>query len=195
MQATPVEIQAILERLEVLLAVDDATVNDVFFKSEKSLKQVFGAEIEKLGQQIASFNYPDAIVTLQSISGSVKPLSIDTKNSESRDENSPIDLNALIKLFGDDKSKQISTLKKFILQADSIVEEINSAHGDQEAEKISFLCHKLKSSARMVGADALADLCMDLEVAGQEADWLMIDALFSELMPVMILVKNYINEL
>ena len=66
-QMTLVDIQIILDQLETLLAVDDSKVNDVFFKSEKSLKLFFGVKIDKLAEEISSFNYPDALRVLKSI--------------------------------------------------------------------------------------------------------------------------------
>ncbi|MDX2504477.1 MAG: Hpt domain-containing protein [Gammaproteobacteria bacterium] len=62
-------------------------------------------------------------------------------------------------------------------------------------EKPSFFAHKLKSSARLVGANALADLCLALEVAGKSIDWSEIDSLMPELPSEMDLVTDFINGL
>ena len=51
-EMTPVEIKKLLNQLKALLTTDDGTVNDLFFKSEKILKQFFGTVIEQLGEQI-----------------------------------------------------------------------------------------------------------------------------------------------
>ena len=47
----------------------------------------------------------------------------------------------------------------------------------------------------MVGANALADLCLALEVAGKSIDWSEIDSLMPELPSEMDLVTDFINGL
>ena len=72
-KADPLEAQAVLDRLAPLLTINDAAVNDLFLESEELLKQSFGPAAEQLGQQIESFDYPAALITLESISDSLAP--------------------------------------------------------------------------------------------------------------------------
>ena len=155
--------------------------------------------MEQLGQQIEAFDYPAALTTLESMSvlsdlaGSQQPA--DAKMPTSDRGHSPINPMALTRMFGDDTARHLSTLRKFIPQAEAIIAEINTACEARDAEQVSFLAHKLKSSARTVGADSLADLCLDLEVAGREAGWSVIDNLCPELAPAMDRVREFINDL
>lgn len=55
--------------------------------------------------------------------------------------------------------------------------------------------HKLKSSARSVGANDLADLCYTLENAGKEDDWVIIDREIGDLNSLMEQVIHYIEKL
>jgi len=107
----------------------------------------------------------------------------------------PIDPQALTRVFGDDTAKHHNILKKFAPQAEGIVAEINTACAARDAEQVAFHAHKLKSSARTVGANPMADLCLALEMAGRDGDWPTIDTLSPELTPAMERVSTFINGL
>ena len=51
------------------------------------------------------------------------------------------------------------------------VEEIEAAFKRRDAPATGAAAHKLKSSSRAVGANALADLCEALEQAGRSGTW------------------------
>ena len=53
--------------------------------------------------------------------------------------------------------------------------------------------HKLKSSARSVGANDLADLCQTLETAGKAEDWNEIDKVAARLAGTIQEVTDYIK--
>jgi HPt (histidine-containing phosphotransfer) domain-containing protein len=55
--------------------------------------------------------------------------------------------------------------------------------------------HKLKSSARTVGAHALADTCTTLEAAGKTADWPTIEKLTPEAQALFQDVRTYVSNL
>ena len=102
---------------------------------------------------------------------------------------------ALIRVFGNDAAKHLDILRKFIAQTEDIVAAFDTACEQRDAEHVSFQAHKLKSSARTVGADALADLCRTLELAGRDADWTGIDRHSPQLRPEMERVKDYVDGL
>jgi HPt (histidine-containing phosphotransfer) domain-containing protein len=54
------------------------------------------------------------------------------------------------------------------------------------------LGHKLKSSSRAVGANALSDLCLALETAGQAEDWPTIENITPRLRRHMNEVAAYV---
>jgi len=109
-------------------------------------------------------------------------------------DDSPIETEALERLFGHDTTKQHDMLVKFMIQTEDIIAEIDSAYKTHDAEQLTFHAHSLKSSARMMGANTLADLCLAIEMAGQKTDWSEIDRLYLELGPVMERVIHYINK-
>jgi HPt (histidine-containing phosphotransfer) domain-containing protein len=194
-EADSVKAREIVTQLDVLLVADDTAVNTLFLEYESLLHQSYGEVIDQLGQQIEAFDYPLALKTLQSISidstEQRSQTSPDVTSPSSEFEDDPINLMALRKLFGDDTAKQLSILRKFISQAENIVIEIYTACDAGEAEQVSFLAHKLKSSARMVGVDDLADLCLNLEAAGKHGEWSIIKNICPELSNTVNLVKDH----
>ncbi len=87
----------------------------------------------------------------------------------------PIDPAALKGVFGDDEDTFKEILEDFIDPATSNVREIEAAFADRSADGVARAAHKLKSSARSVGAYDLADLCEALETAGNVEIWDEID--------------------
>ena len=63
------------------------------------------------------------------------------------------------------------------------------------ADGVAKAAHKLKSSARSVGAVVLADLCLALETAGKADDWNEIEKTAPRLSGVMDSVTQYIVSL
>ncbi|MBT7950974.1 MAG: PAS domain S-box protein, partial [Gammaproteobacteria bacterium] len=113
----------------------------------------------------------------------------DTETSED-----VIDKQALMNMFGDeDMCKEI--LNDFVEPSQKVVEELKHGWNERSAEAVKQAAHKLKSSARSVGANALADLCEALEQAGMEDDWTTIDDGMENLDSLMHEVENYISEL
>ena len=83
----------------------------------------------------------------------------------------PLDEQALKNMFGDDPEMIHDILKSFVAPATDSVREILQAIEDHSAARNGSAAHKLKSSARTVGANKLADLCVSLERAGNADDW------------------------
>jgi len=108
---------------------------------------------------------------------------------------SPIDPNALTKLVGDNQQTHHSLLKKFLISAESTINDFHVAYDDQSLDTIKHLAHKLKSAARAVGADKLADLCLSLEQAGSSNAWEELNTLRPQLDETMGSVKTYIEKL
>ena len=106
---------------------------------------------------------------------------------------SVIDPDALDIVFTDDHEAQQLVLKKFVAQMDEIFAEVETALEQSDIERVRFNTHKLKSSARTVGANSLADLCVALEAAAQSTNWAEIDGLIDNLKPVADSVKDYVK--
>ncbi|MGE0255348.1 MAG: PAS domain S-box protein [Alphaproteobacteria bacterium] len=108
---------------------------------------------------------------------------------------SAIDPAALRETFGDDDETFREILQDFVAPAMANLDEIRQALEKRSADGIRFAAHKLKSSARSVGAHPLADACLSLETAGKESDWTTIDAVSPRLDGLMSDVVAYIARL
>ena len=82
-----------------------------------------------------------------------------------------VDVKVLKRLIGDDDETVIREfLHEFRISASHIGEQLRTACVAGQASAAGGLAHKLKSSARSVGALALGELCADIEQAGKSAD-------------------------
>jgi HPt (histidine-containing phosphotransfer) domain-containing protein len=97
-------------------------------------------------------------------------------------------------MLGSDSARHFAYLRKFQPHAETIMTQIRQAYAARDAEQIAFFAHKLKSSARTVGANTLADLCETLESAARDSNWTEIDGHVPALATVMRQVKEYIDE-
>jgi CheY-like chemotaxis protein/HPt (histidine-containing phosphotransfer) domain-containing protein len=104
-----------------------------------------------------------------------------------------VDPGALTKIVGDDPVVIASFLKKFVPQAQAILSDLDSAYVARDADAVRFLSHKLKSSARAIGATHLGELCANLETAGRRNAWSEIEQLHAQLKPAMAAVVDYID--
>ena len=107
----------------------------------------------------------------------------------------PIDPQPLTNMFGDNPELFKEILNDFIVPTWNIINEIKTGWENHSAEEIEMSTHKLKSSARSVGATELGDICSILEIAGKEQDWVSIDPLIPRLDAVMNNVEQYIKNL
>ena len=57
----------ILDRLNALLSMSDTQVNNVFLESKHPLESIFGSKVKELGEQIAAFDYQEALKTIKVI--------------------------------------------------------------------------------------------------------------------------------
>jgi PAS domain S-box-containing protein len=83
---------------------------------------------------------------------------------------SVVDVGVLERLVGYDPAVVRAVLTDFLEATRSLGAELNAAAGAKDHRGIWMLAHKLKSSARAVGALALGDLCAELEEAGKAVD-------------------------
>ncbi|MDP2810327.1 MAG: PAS domain S-box protein [Rhodocyclaceae bacterium] len=81
-----------------------------------------------------------------------------------------VKLERLNDLIGPNPAVHARILDKFLLSARTQLDEIADAAQRADAAALGALGHKFKSSARAIGADALADACAALEAAGKGGD-------------------------
>ena len=116
----------------------------------------------------------------------------DQGSDETARAGGPIDPSALTSIFGDDPDTIREILADFVAPAWQTVSEIEAAFEQRNAKQIGALGHKLKSSSRAVGANALSDLCQALETAGEAEDWPAIEVAAPRLREHMQDVADYI---
>ena len=79
-----------------------------------------------------------------------------------------LELSVISNFVGGDEQLIQKLLKVFLKQTPSIIDEIHVSCVSDNTTSVVSSSHKLKSSARSVGANRLADLCVALESAGKE---------------------------
>jgi len=106
-----------------------------------------------------------------------------------------VDVNVLKELIGDDETMTREFLKDFRASAEKISVALRAACNAGQSAVAGALAHKLKSSARSVGAQALADLCINMEQAGNSGDiealQLLLYRFESELAKVLSFLDHY----
>jgi len=107
----------------------------------------------------------------------------------------PVDIAVLTALIGNDSAALHEILEDFRNSKEHIAAELRSACAAGLWDAAGAAAHKLKSSARAIGALALGDLCESMESAGAAGD----RGTFAELRPLfdaqLILVDNSVAEL
>jgi signal transduction histidine kinase/CheY-like chemotaxis protein/HPt (histidine-containing phosphotransfer) domain-containing protein len=90
--------------------------------------------------------------------------------SHTTSESIPVDVNVLKALVGDDAATIAEFRHDFRISAAKIADELRTACAAGQVSTAGALAHKLKSSARSVGALALGELCAEMEQAGKAGD-------------------------
>jgi len=104
----------------------------------------------------------------------------------------PVDVNALKALVGDDEATIREFLHDFRISAAKIAVELRTACAAGQATAAGALAHKLKSSARSVGALALGELCAGMEKAGKAGDTETLEALLPRFEQELLGVEGFI---
>jgi len=110
---------------------------------------------------------------------------------EGRD--APVDVNVLKALVGDDEEIIRDFLHDFRLSAEKIAVELRAACAASQAAVAGALAHKLKSSARSVGALALGELCFEMEQAGKAGDSEALAALLPQFEQELASVEGFLE--
>jgi CheY-like chemotaxis protein/HPt (histidine-containing phosphotransfer) domain-containing protein len=106
-----------------------------------------------------------------------------------------LDVNVLRALIGDDETVIREFLSEFRVCAAEIAVELRAACGAEQTAVAHALAHKLKSSARSVGALGLGDFCEAMERSGKAGEAHKLKLLFAcfeqELIRVDALIAGY----
>jgi len=103
------------------------------------------------------------------------------------------DVEVLKQLVGNDAAVIHQFLASFSISADKMAAELRNAWEQGRVDKAGEIAHKLKSSARSVGALALGELCAEMEQAGKAADADGLALLLPKFEQELSAVKQYIE--
>lgn len=119
----------------------------------------------------------------------------ETNKTSSEIVQGPINPRTLKDMFGDDEGTFKEILLEFQESSLGIIDEINVAFVGGHMHGIAAGAHKLKSAARAVGSNALADLCVNLEKSGKSGDKEQVENDMPQLSQAMDDVVAYIEVL
>ncbi len=111
------------------------------------------------------------------------------------DLRNPVDVTVLVTLIGDDPVIRKDFLQDFRRGARQIATELKAAYGAGQVAQVSALAHRLKSSARAVGALGLGEVCDKIEQAGGTGQVEMLTALFPLFETEITVVDKYLETL
>ena len=89
----------------------------------------------------------------------------------------PVDERVIKNMFGDDQNTFKEIMVSFTAPSQDIINAIDAAEKGRNLDEVSEAAHRLKSSARTIGANDLADTCVELEKAAKAGDWSNVDRL------------------
>ncbi len=104
----------------------------------------------------------------------------------------PVDVRVLEALVGDDPVVIGEFLRDFRASSAKIALELRAAYQAGQAAVVAAAAHKLKSSARSVGALALGELCAQMEQAGKAGDTATLTVLLPRFEIELAAVDKYI---
>lgn len=75
---------------------------------------------------------------------------------------------SLEEMCGYDREIAQEVIAEYVETAPSLLEKIGGALGSASAPDLTLHAHSLKGSSRTIGAEAMAQICMQLEMAGKQ---------------------------
>ncbi len=118
-----------------------------------------------------------------------------TPESEPESTAAPVNVHVLEELVGNDPAMIKEMLLDFRTSAEKIAMELHRAYQAGQFATAGSLAHKLKSSARSVGALALGELCAEMEQAGKKNDAEALAVLLPQFDAQMVSVKSCLDSL
>jgi two-component system, sensor histidine kinase and response regulator len=107
----------------------------------------------------------------------------------------PVDVSVLKALVGDIPEVISEFLQDFRNSATQIAAELKTAYAGGQSAQVGALAHKLKSSARSVGALRLGELCAEIEQAGRASQIEALTALLPRFEAEIAAVNEYLDTL
>ena len=95
----------------------------------------------------------------------------ESRSSRPSPSSQPIDFTRLNDFFGDDQQVIMELLDLFRTATRPLLEKLQAAAAQQDANALKALAHEVKGSAGNLGIEGMARLAADLENAAANADW------------------------
>jgi CheY-like chemotaxis protein/HPt (histidine-containing phosphotransfer) domain-containing protein len=105
----------------------------------------------------------------------------------------PVDVNVLKALVGDDDAVVRKLLQDFRISTAEMAAELRTACAAGQTADAGAMAHKLKSSARTMGALALGELCAEMEQAGKNGDTEALAMLLPTFEHELVSVERYLD--
>jgi PAS domain S-box-containing protein len=105
-----------------------------------------------------------------------------------------VNINILESLVGSDRVIIKEFLSDFLRDSREMVSELQNAVVDSKADEVRFIAHKLKSSARSIGALALGEWCAQMEKSAKQDDTEKLAELLPGLKQKLAKVEIYIEK-
>lgn len=105
----------------------------------------------------------------------------------------PVDIRVLQALVGDDPAIIQEFLSDFRTSAQAIHDQLHMAYQQHQLDQVKAAAHKLKSSARSVGAQILGEWCENIEQAAKNHDKQSVASLLPPFDAELQAVKHYLE--
>lgn len=103
----------------------------------------------------------------------------------------PVDPTMLVQVVGNDPKLHAELIGDFLKATEDILSQLDGHFTKRQFDKYGGLAHRIKSSARVVGATKMGDMCNKLEVAAKSDDVETVKQLHPMLRPEFQLVKQF----
>lgn len=119
----------------------------------------------------------------------------DAADSQTNEDFALLDLSFLRRSFGDDDETIVTILQDFPAAAEGIAEEVAAAFHKRTISGVRDAAHKLKSSAKAIGATDLSELCARAEAAAVAKNWSEVEEIFPQIRPAIRNITLYIRRI
>lgn len=106
----------------------------------------------------------------------------------------PVDISVLHQMFHNNATLVRKFGLKFVEVATDTLAEMNIAQAEKDLPALGRLGHKLKSSARTIGALSFADLCEKLERANLNNNWSNAESLLKQIPVVLTQITQQLEQ-
>jgi len=148
-------------------------------------------DLRSVIEKYLSINQSATEIEAQQV-GITKPIVL---TAEGEAESVPVNVHILEELIGNDAATIKEMLQDFRISAEKITSELQAAYRAKQFALVGSIAHKLKSSARSVGALALGELCAKIEQAGKQNNEEALLALLPRFDTEIITVNAYLDTL